>query len=48
MVRAAAELGRAVRAEDGIGEAVRRLRAWNLLPATTANATNEQVVRSTR
>jgi UDP:flavonoid glycosyltransferase YjiC (YdhE family) len=35
MVKAAAALGRAVRAEDGIGEAVRRLRAWNLLPAVS-------------
>ena len=33
MVQKAAELGRAVRAEDGIGEALRYLREWNLLPA---------------
>jgi UDP:flavonoid glycosyltransferase YjiC (YdhE family) len=46
MVVAAAKLGRAVRAEDGIGEAVRHLRAWNLLPVM-ANADNERGVRST-
>jgi len=38
MIKAAAELGRAVRAEDGIGEAVRRLRAWDLLPEITPAA----------
>ena len=42
MVQAAAGLGRLVRAEDGIGEAVRRLRAWNLLP----NKLPLRVVRS--
>jgi sterol 3beta-glucosyltransferase len=33
MIENAAALGRAVRAEDGVGEAVRWLRHWNLLPA---------------
>jgi UDP:flavonoid glycosyltransferase YjiC (YdhE family) len=45
MVQAAAALGRRVRAEDGIGEAVRRLRAWNLLPAISH--AEDRVVRST-
>jgi hypothetical protein len=35
-----------VRAEDGIGEAIRRLRAWNLLPATTPHAAGGRVARS--
>jgi UDP:flavonoid glycosyltransferase YjiC (YdhE family) len=34
----AAALGRAVRAEDGVGEAVRWLRHWNLLPAHSREA----------
>lgn len=33
MIENAAALGRTVRAEDGVGEAVRWLRHWNLLPA---------------
>jgi sterol 3beta-glucosyltransferase len=33
MLENAAALGRAVRAEDGVGEVVRWLRHWNLLPA---------------
>jgi sterol 3beta-glucosyltransferase len=33
MIHAAAALGRAVRAENGIGEALRWLRTWDLLPA---------------
>jgi sterol 3beta-glucosyltransferase len=33
MLENAAALGRAIRAEDGVGEAVRWLRHWNLLPA---------------
>ncbi len=45
MIQAAVDLGRAVRAEDGIGEAVRRLRAWNLLPDTVA--TEDWAARST-
>ena len=47
MIEAAAALGRAVRAEDGIGEAVRRLRAWNLLPSTVPYAADTRIVRST-
>jgi UDP:flavonoid glycosyltransferase YjiC (YdhE family) len=47
MIRAAEALGRAVRAEDGIGEAVRRLRAWSLLPAAVPHSADERVARST-
>jgi UDP:flavonoid glycosyltransferase YjiC (YdhE family) len=47
MIQKAAVLGQAVRAEDGIGEAVRWLRAWDLLPAITPNAAIEQLVRTT-
>jgi sterol 3beta-glucosyltransferase len=47
MIQAAAALGRAVRAENGIGEAIRWLRAWDLLPAIARDATGERVVRST-
>jgi sterol 3beta-glucosyltransferase len=36
MARKAATLGRAIRAEDGIGEALRWLDAWNVLPAMKA------------
>jgi sterol 3beta-glucosyltransferase len=43
MVEKAAELGRAVQAEDGIAEALRYLREWNLLPAVTPT---EQLVTS--
>lgn len=43
MVQRAAVLGCAVRAENGIVEAVRRLREWNLLPA----AADKQSVRNT-
>ena len=49
MTHAAAELGLAVRAEDGVGEAVRRLRLWNLLPdaaGLAAGAGEEQAPRS--
>ncbi len=38
MVRNAAALGRAVRTEDGVGEALRWLRAWDLLPAISQEA----------
>lgn len=47
MARKAAALGQAVRAEDGIAEAVRWLRAWNLLPAITPDAAVEQLIRTT-
>jgi UDP:flavonoid glycosyltransferase YjiC (YdhE family) len=46
MIRAAATLGRAVRAEDGIGEAVRCLRTWDLLPSIAPPATVEPAVRT--
>jgi UDP:flavonoid glycosyltransferase YjiC (YdhE family) len=38
MINAAAALGRAVRAEDSIGEALRHLRTWNLLPVGAREA----------
>jgi len=38
MIQRAMALGSAVRAEDGIGEAVRCLREWGLLPAITEDA----------
>jgi UDP:flavonoid glycosyltransferase YjiC (YdhE family) len=47
MMQTAAALGRAVRAENGIGEAIRWLRAWDLLPAIAPDATGQRVVRST-
>jgi UDP:flavonoid glycosyltransferase YjiC (YdhE family) len=46
MIRAAATLGRAVRAEDGIGEAVRCLRTWDLLPSIAPPAAVEPAVRT--
>jgi sterol 3beta-glucosyltransferase len=47
MMQAAADLGRAIRAEDGIGEAVRRLRTWNLLPAAVPHDADDRVARRT-
>jgi sterol 3beta-glucosyltransferase len=47
MIQAAAALGRAVRAENGIDEAVRWLRAWDLLPALAPDVARKRVVRST-
>ena len=38
MVEAAAVLGRAIRAENGVEEAVRWLSVWNLLPSSAAHA----------
>jgi UDP:flavonoid glycosyltransferase YjiC (YdhE family) len=46
MIQAAAALGRAVRAEDGIGEAIGHLRAWNLLPVIESHAAGRQAARS--
>jgi sterol 3beta-glucosyltransferase len=46
MVQTAAALGRAIRAENGIDEAVRWLRAWDLLPAI-APVAGGRVVRTT-
>jgi hypothetical protein len=47
MIQKAAALGSAVRAEDGIGEAVRCLREWGLLPAVTEDAMLEPLARRT-
>jgi UDP:flavonoid glycosyltransferase YjiC (YdhE family) len=46
MIQAAAALGQAVRAENGIGEAIRWLRAWDLLPAIAPDAAGQRAVRS--
>lgn len=46
MIRAAATLGRVVRAEDGIGEAVRCLRTWDLLPSVAPPTAVEPAVRT--
>jgi UDP:flavonoid glycosyltransferase YjiC (YdhE family) len=45
MIRAAAALGHAIRAENGVDEAVNWLRTWNLLPPITAKAEGEQAAR---
>jgi UDP:flavonoid glycosyltransferase YjiC (YdhE family) len=51
MSQAAAALGRAVRAENGIDDAIKWLRLWNLLPAATAQVTagvaGERLARAT-
>jgi UDP:flavonoid glycosyltransferase YjiC (YdhE family) len=47
MIQKAAALGSAVRAEDGIGEAVRCLREWNLLPAITEGTALQPLARRT-
>jgi sterol 3beta-glucosyltransferase len=47
MIQRAVALGMAVRAEDGIGEAVRCLREWGLLPAVTDGATLRPLARVT-
>jgi sterol 3beta-glucosyltransferase len=47
MIQKAEELGRAVRAEDGIGEALRYLRTWNLLPSISVDAAAEPLARTT-
>ena len=46
MIEAAAALGRAVRAEHGIDEAIRWLRKWDLLPAVAPSPANERVIRT--
>ena len=47
MIRAAGALGRAIRAEDGVAEAIRWLRAWDLLPPIAAGmATTTRVARA--
>lgn len=47
MIDAAAALGRAVRAENGVAEAIRWLGIWNLLPAIRPRAALERPVRNT-
>jgi sterol 3beta-glucosyltransferase len=47
MIQRAMALGSAVRAEDGIGEAVRYLREWDLLPANTEDAMLQPLARET-
>jgi UDP:flavonoid glycosyltransferase YjiC (YdhE family) len=46
MMKAAATLGRAVRAEDSIGEAISHLRTWNLLPGGAPEAVAEPFART--
>ena len=45
MIQKAVALGSAVRAEDGIGEAVRCLREWDLLPSVTEDAALQPLAR---
>ena len=45
MIQKAVALGNAVRAEDGIGEAVRCLREWDLLPSVTEDAALQPLAR---
>lgn len=45
MIQAAEALGRAIRAEDGISEAVRWLQAWQLLPLPAAKNMSERAAR---
>jgi hypothetical protein len=47
MIQKATALGSAVRAEDGIGEAVRCLWEWGLLPAITEDALLQRLARET-
>jgi UDP:flavonoid glycosyltransferase YjiC (YdhE family) len=47
MIQKAVALGSAVRAEDGVGEAVRFLSEWGLLPAITEDAALPQQARRT-
>jgi UDP:flavonoid glycosyltransferase YjiC (YdhE family) len=47
MIQKAAALGSAVRAEDGISEAMRCLREWGLLPAVTEDAMLQPLARGT-
>ena len=43
MIEAAAALGRSVRAENGIDEALRWLRMWDLLPAIATYAAGKRI-----
>src|SRR5258705_13994648 len=45
MIQKATALGSAVQAEDGIGDAVRCLHEWGLLPAITEDAALQQPAR---
>jgi sterol 3beta-glucosyltransferase len=47
MIQKAAALGRAVRTEDGIGEAVRCLLEWGLLPAVSEESALQPLARGT-
>jgi UDP:flavonoid glycosyltransferase YjiC (YdhE family) len=47
MIQKARELGNEVRLEDGVGEAVRYLREWGLLPTVTENATLQPLATGT-
>jgi sterol 3beta-glucosyltransferase len=47
MIQKAMALGTAVRAEDGIGEAVRCLREWDLLPKFAEDATLQPLAKAT-
>ena len=47
MIERAVALGNAVRVEDGVGEAVRYLREWGLLPAITEDAALQLLGRRT-
>jgi UDP:flavonoid glycosyltransferase YjiC (YdhE family) len=47
MIQRAMALGNAVRVEDGIGEAVRYLREWGLLPTFAEDATPQPLARGT-
>jgi sterol 3beta-glucosyltransferase len=47
MIQKAMALGTAVRAEDGIGEAVRCLEGWGLLPEGIENTTLQQLAKVT-
>src|SRR5260370_5354348 len=47
MTQKAVALGSAVRAEDGIGEGVRCLHRWGLLPAVAEDATLQPLARGT-
>jgi sterol 3beta-glucosyltransferase len=46
MIQAAAALGRTIRAEDGIGEAMRWLRTWNLLPSISRDTAGKIAART--
>jgi sterol 3beta-glucosyltransferase len=46
MIRAAGALGRAIRAENGVSEAIRWLHLWNLLPPVPAAIVGERTART--